>query len=132
MAGTRTSEKVSNPLCRGCPSLCCRGLVIPVDKPRTPDDIEELKWHVQYDTVSVFIRSYRWYLLIKGRCGYLSKDNLCTVYERRPARCRRLNPPECERYDDFYDVLIETPEELEDYLSRKRPRSQKNRPGSRS
>lgn len=127
MARNKRSRAVSNPSCQGCPSLCCRDLVLPIDKPKTPDDVEELKWHVQYDTVSVFVRTHRWYLLIEGRCQYLSGDSLCRIYDRRPARCRRHNPPGCERFADFYDVLIESPEELEEYLGRERSRTRKRR-----
>ena len=55
--------------CQDCPALCCHDLVVPIDKPRTADDIEELKWELQYDTIRVFVRSHRWYRLIAGRCS---------------------------------------------------------------
>lgn len=131
MGATKRPKIVTKPECGNCPSLCCRDMVLPIEKPKTREDVEELKWQIQYDTISVFVRSYRWYLLIKGKCMYLSRDNLCKIYERRPDKCRRLSPPDCERYGDFYDVLIKTPEELEDYLGRKLPRSRKSRAGRR-
>ena len=105
---------------------------MPIDKPKTPEEVEELKWHVQYGTVSVFIRSYRWYLLVEGRCQYLSRNNLCKIYDRRPDRCRRHNPPDCEQFADFYDVMIATPEELTDHLDRERSRARKRRAAGRS
>ena len=115
-------RKRTLPECEGCPALCCHDLVMPIEKPKTRDDIDELKWKLQYDTVRVFIRNYRWYLLIKGRCIYLDKDNFCTIYDRRPKRCREHKPPDCERYGPFYDVMISTPEELEEYLNGHRKR----------
>ncbi len=85
-------------------------------KPRTKTEIEEVKWYLHFDTVSVFIRNYRWYLLIEGNCIYLDEHNLCTIYDKRPERCRRLPSANCEMTGEFYDVMMHTPEELEDYL----------------
>ena len=85
-------------------------------RPRTRDDIDDLKWHLHYDTVNVCIRNHRWYIMVKGRCIYLSRTNLCKIYESRPEKCRRHNPPDCERFGSWYETLISTPEELENYL----------------
>jgi len=122
MARRKRSEIVTKPECSGCPALCCKGLVMPIDRPRTAAAVEELKWHIQYDTVRIFILNRRWHLLVEGRCQYLAKDNLCRIYERRPERCRRHNPPDCERFGAFYDVLISTPEELDEHVARERRR----------
>ncbi len=89
-----------------------------ITKPRTRDDIDELKWELQYDTVRVFIRNYRWHRIIQGRCMYLDEHNFCTIYDRRPKRCREHNPPDCEHYGEFYDVMISTPEELDEHLGK--------------
>ena len=104
--------------CATCGAKCCHDLVMPIDKPRTADDVAELKWELQYDTVRVYIRSHRWYRIIAGRCIYLDRNNRCTIYERRPRRCREIRPPDCEHFDDFYDVMIATPEELDSHLAR--------------
>lgn len=108
--------------CRDCPALCCHELVEPIDKPRTAEDISELKWELQYDTINVFIRSHRWYRIIAGRCMYLDRNNRCKIYERRPKRCRDMKPPACERFGEYYEVMITTPEELDEHLSRTRRR----------
>ena len=125
--GPRAASRRSNPACEGCPALCCHDLVMPILKPRTRDDVEELKWKLQYDTVSVFIANRRWSLQVKGRCIYLTDENLCSIYERRPDRCRRHSPSECERYGSYYDVRISTPEELEAHLAREKRARQKAR-----
>lgn len=116
-----------NPKCRGCPSLCCHDLVMPITRPRDREDEEELRWQVQYDTVHIFIANYRWHLLVKARCQYLDGNGWCTRYEDRPDKCRRHNPPDCERYGSFYDVMIDTPEELDAYLAKERKRRAKRR-----
>ena len=103
--------------CRHCGAKCCHDLVMPIHKPRTADDIFELRWELQYDTVRVFIRSHRWYRIIHARCQYLDDQDRCTIYDKRPNRCRQMRPPECEHYGDFWEVLIKTPDELDAHLA---------------
>lgn len=136
MAGKRensknpgNSEDRSNSLCNGCPAICCTNLAMPVDKPRNAEDREDLKWHLHYDTVRVIVRNRRWYLLVEGKCIYLDGNNLCTIYSNRPDKCRRHNPPSCEYYAGYYDVILNTPEDLERYFEEER---KKKRSGKKS
>jgi Fe-S-cluster containining protein len=123
----RNLEDLKQEGCRGCPSLCCRDLCMRILKPETEQEIAELRWQVRFDTVRIFITSNRWHLLIDGRCMYLQDDNLCAIYEDRPDKCRRHNAPDCERYGEFWDELIETPEELDAWFERERKRRAKRR-----
>jgi Fe-S-cluster containining protein len=75
---------------------------------------------LQFDTVRVYLRNKRWYMLVNGRCIYLGRDNKCKIYDRRPERCRRHNPPGCERFGRYYDVMLNTPEDLENYLGKEK------------
>ena len=118
-------KKKQDAVCIKCPAPCCKDLVIPTNKPRTKDEIEELKWHLHFDTVRIAIRSYRWYLTIKGRCIYLGKNNLCRNYENRPKKCKDHMPPDCEKYGKWYDLFLNTPEELEEYLQNGKGKKQK-------
>ena len=115
----RKTKSDTAEICLKCPATCCKDLAIKILKPRTKAEIEELKWHLHYDTVRVAIRHLRWYLVIKGRCIYLSRNNMCQIYDRRPEKCRKHMPPECERFGEWYDVMLETPDDLEEYLTRK-------------
>lgn len=129
------SQKTSgraNPGCNGCPALCCHDLAVVIEKPRRKCDIEHYKWHLHYDTVSLAIRNKRWYLLVKGRCIYLDDDNLCTIYDRRPRKCRDHNPPECERYGCWYQTRLDTPEELEAYLAREKRKKERRKKRNRA
>lgn len=103
--------------CAGCPAYCCHDLAMLIGRPYNKTDRMQIEWYLHFDTVSVFIRHHRWYLLIKGKCIYLGKDYKCTIYKDRSNRCRRHDPNECERYGNYYDTLINTPEELREYLS---------------
>lgn len=123
--------------CAGCSAICCRNLAVEITMPRTRSEIDALKWQLHFDTVKVFIRSRRWHQLVEGACRYLTKDNLCSIYERRPDVCREHNPPDCERHGKFYDVMISDPDELEAYfkrikLRRKRRAAQKARQAAAS
>jgi Fe-S-cluster containining protein len=108
--------------CSDCPALCRNDLTVTILKPDTNKEIEDLMWHLNYDTVAVYIRNRRWHLLIKGRCQYLDKRNLCTIYDKRFDTCRKHRPPHCERYDDWYDTIFLTPFELKEYLDAERSR----------
>ena len=118
----RESAKTTVPVCETCGAKCCHDLVVPVRKPKTPGDVEDLKWHLMYESVHLFIRSHRWYLLFRTRCMYLDADNRCTIYERRPRRCRDMKPPDCEHFGDFYETIIRTPQELDAHLARAKRR----------
>ncbi len=109
-------KKTSKRECASCPALCCEGLTIDISRPKTKDDVEVLKWKLQYEPVGVYILNKRWHLFVEGKCGYLGENDLCTKYEERSEICRRHNPPDCERFVDWYDVFFETPEDLEEYL----------------
>ncbi len=108
-------QQKKNP-CEGCDARCCHDLAMMIIKPRTRADIDQVSWYLHFDTVQIFIRNHRWYLLIKGRCIYLTQDNRCGIYDRRSERCRRHSPDTCERYTPYYDTLLTTPEELRSYL----------------
>lgn len=122
----RKKENTTLGDCSDCPALCCHDLSVTILKPTTKKEIEDLMWHLNYDTVGVYIRNRRWHLIIKGRCQYLDDRNMCNIYDRRFDTCRKHMPPYCERYDDWYDVLFTTPFELEDYLEAEKKRWRNN------
>ncbi len=118
MPDNRKRKTVSG--CDGCPGMCCHDMVMPILKPRTIEDVEELKWQVQYDTVRVFIANKRWHLIVAGRCQYLDDENWCMRYDTRPDKCRDHNPPDCEFYDSYFEVMLETPEDVQAYFDKEK------------
>ncbi len=88
-----------------------------------------MKWYLHFDTVNIFIRNHRWFILILGsRCMYLNDKNLCDKYDERMDVCREHNPPECEMFGDFYDVMMTVPEDLDAYLNKsKKKKTRKNK-----
>ncbi len=112
----KLSKAEKEAICMKCPALCCHDLAMAIKRPSTSDEIQELKWRLHFENMDIIIRKHRWYHLIRGKCMYLGDDNLCTIYEQRSETCRAHNPPDCERFAHFYDHIIRTPEELDDYL----------------
>jgi hypothetical protein len=47
------------------------------------------------------------------------------MYDQRPDRCRRHPSDECEMTGEYYDVMLNTPEDLEEYLSRKKKKKKR-------
>jgi len=125
---TKSKKSTKEHVCLRCPSTCCHDLALLVPRPRTKADVEHLKWHLHYDTVHVAVRNHRWYVVVKGRCMYLDENDLCTIYERRPRRCRDHKPPHCERYGAWYHTLLTTPEELDAHLAKEKRRRARCRP----
>lgn len=117
--------KTTKQSCDECTAICCKNLAMEIGKPTDKKEVEDLKWQLQFDTVQVYIKSNRWYQLVEGRCIHLSEDERCNIYEKRPLKCRRHNPPNCELYDKFYDVMLSTPDDLDNYISEKKKAKRK-------
>jgi Fe-S-cluster containining protein len=122
------AKKRKDQVCMKCKAPCCQNLAIAVTKPRRIHEKELLKWYLHYDTVQIYIRNRRWYLLITGTCIYLSKKNLCTIYDKRPQICRAHRPDGCEITGQWYDTLLSSPRDLETFLKRGKLKRARRRP----
>ncbi|MHC4661072.1 MAG: YkgJ family cysteine cluster protein [Planctomycetota bacterium] len=107
---------VSKDECLDCDGLCCSDLAIMITKPRTSTEKNNIKWYLHYDKVEIYIRHNMWYIVVKSKCMYLGRNNMCSKYRERSNRCRRHNPPDCEKFGSWYDKKFTTPEEFEEYL----------------
>jgi len=95
--------------------MCCRHLIMTIVKPESKKDLDSLKWQLHFEAVKIFIEADKWHLMIDSKCRYLGDYERCNQYARRPKICRRHNPPRCEFFGAIYDVIFNTPEELEQY-----------------
>lgn len=82
--------------CRKCESKCCRYFALQIDTPRTKQDFENIRWFLAHKDIEVYVEKRKWYLEIKNKCRYLTKNNLCGIYEKRPLICREHAPSSCE------------------------------------
>jgi Fe-S-cluster containining protein len=129
---------IVDPKCASCTALCCRYIALEIDRPRTERDFEDLRWYLLHEKISIFVDGKTWFLNVETRCKALGADNLCTIYETRPAICREYKNDFCDKDGGEFDLLFETPEELMAYKAkmerqrrrkaRKRTESKKARP----
>ncbi len=108
--------------CEDCPALCCCDLEEDILRPTTSEEVDNLKWELYFENTKIFIRNKRWYQLTLGRCMYLDKNNLCTIYDQRPQTCRDHKPPDCEFYGNIYDTMFETPDDLQKFIDKEKKR----------
>ena len=99
-------DNIVSKYCEKCTGICCKNLAVEIGRPENKSEVEALKWQLHFDTVKVYIHNKRWHMLIDGECLYLSKNNKCTIYSNRPNRCRAYNPPNCEFFGKFYNIMM--------------------------
>ncbi len=108
-------------LCEHCAAACCRYLALPLDKPTSARDHDDIRWYLMHEDVSVFVEEGDWYIQYQTTCKNLGADNICTVYETRPEICREYKSDGCDysggTYD--YDHLFTHPKQIEEYYHNK-------------
>jgi uncharacterized protein len=103
-------------LCNYCTAKCCRYFALPIETPKTWHDFGFVRWFLLHDRASVFKDGADWFLLVHTPCKHLRDDNLCGIYDTRPAICRDYTTKDCEYEDSWvYDHYWETAEQVEEY-----------------
>ena len=99
---------MSSCLCDQCAALCCRYFALPIDNPDCKRDYDNIRWYLLHQNVVIFVESKQWYIGILNRCKQLRDDNLCGIYETRPAICRSYTTDNCDYHagDYGYDQLF--------------------------
>jgi len=112
---TKTLEIVGSVLCEHCAGACCRYVALPIDKPRTLRDYDDIRWYVMHEGFSVFVEDGDWYVQVQARCKNLQADNLCRIYETRPRICREYQGGDCDygggeyNYDLVFNFVLHDP-----------------------
>jgi Fe-S-cluster containining protein len=124
------SEKV---LCSRCNGLCCRYFALPVDKPKTEADYDDIRWFLAHKGISVFVEDGDWYVNVKNKCRHLcDTKNKCRIYEKRPRICRRYNVKDCDLTEGDYDYKLHFTDDkqMEEYIKVKfrNNRTEKRKP----
>lgn len=83
-------------LCEHCAAACCRYLALPIDKPTTRRDYDDMRWYLMHEGVTIFVEEGDWYIQYATRCKSLGADNLCQVYDSRPELCREYEAKDCD------------------------------------
>ena len=111
-------------LCRKCAGLCCRYVALPLEKPTTKSDFDDIRWYLAHEAISVFVEDDDWYINFASRCKFLDKDHRCDIYEHRPRICRSYKDENCDFHsgDYGYQLHFTCLEELDEYLAQKAKR----------
>ena len=105
-------------LCDFCTAKCCKYFALPIDRPRTRQDYDYIRWYLLHDRASVFVEDGTWFLLVHTECKHLQQDNRCGIYSTRPQICREYSTHDCEFDDGYtYDSYFEMPEQVEEYMA---------------
>lgn len=108
-------------LCEHCLAACCRYIALPLDKPTSAKDYDDIRWYLMHQGISVFVEEGDWYIQFQTRCKNLGADNRCGIYESRPEICRDYEPGECDYAGGTYDYenLFTHPQQIDDYYFQK-------------
>lgn len=115
-------------LCEHCTAACCRYLALPLDKPRTERDFDDIRWYLMHQGISVFVEDGDWYIQFRTTCKNLGADNRCMIYDVRPEICREYEPGDCDYSggDYGYEHLFTHPRQVEEYYENKTGRRLKS------
>ncbi len=124
-------------LCEHCTAVCCGYVALPVDKPKTPSDFDDIRWYLLHEGISVFVEDGDWYICISARCRKVTADSRCGIYADRPRVCRKYSEDECDYHSGDYgwEQHFTCPEHLAAYVverfSKKNGKGGKQRPAAR-
>jgi len=123
--------------CEHCTGQCCKYLALPLDKPRTARDFDDMRWYLMHEGVTIFVEDGDWYIQYATRCRNLTPANLCGIHQTRPKICRQYQAGECDYAGGSYqyDHLFTQVDQIEAYareaLKKKRRRERASRNGRR-
>ena len=82
--------------CDNCKAKCCKYIAVEIDTPETEDDFENIKWYLYHDNVIVYQDwEDSWLVEFRTPCKYLSEENKCQVYDKRPKICKDHDIQNC-------------------------------------
>ncbi len=113
-------DAAPNDQCLRCGAKCCKYLALPIDKPKSRKDFDDVRWYLLHEGVSIFVEDGDWYIQLDNHCKALTPDGLCAVYDDRPRICRKYKDEDCEFAvpDGEHELLLQTPEECLAYAEK--------------
>ena len=108
-------------VCEHCAAACCRYLALPLDRPSSARDYDDIRWYLMHEGVTVFVEDGDWFVQYPARCKNVGADNLCLIYDTRPGICGAYEPDACDYTggEYGYDHLFTHPKQVEEYYFKK-------------
>jgi uncharacterized protein len=111
--------------CRKCDAYCCKHVAVHLEKPKSKQDYDHIRWYLLHENVWVSIDLQGdWILEFRSPCKEITKDFKCGDYENRPSICRAYPSEDelCERQTTAlsYIHLFTNVTEFEKYLDSKK------------
>jgi Fe-S-cluster containining protein len=105
---------MGNVLCEHCTAECCRYLALPLEKPDTRRDFDDMRWYLMHEGIIIFVEDGDWYVQFRTTCKNLQADFRCGVYETRPSICREYKADGCDYIggDYGYKEIFTEPEQI--------------------
>jgi len=111
-----------------CKARCCRYITIKIPAPKVKADFDEISWFLAHRDISVYVESRFWHVEVRNRCKYLTRSNLCSIYENRPDVCRNYDVEACEYpARPKHTLQFDTKEDFDVWWARKRQRERRRR-----
>ena len=106
-----------------CAGGCCKYYSLPLETPRSDRDFDDMRWYLMHGDTHVYKYEGDWYLLVQRECRHLLPNNLCGIYDTRPAICREYDPTDCEFTGDVdYEAYFTNDADLEAWLVERKAR----------
>ena len=108
-------------LCEHCTAVCCKYVALPLERPTTARDFDDIRWYLMHENMTVFVEDGDWYVQFATTCRGLEPDNRCGIYETRPQICREYEAGGCdyEGGSHDYEHLFTRPEHIEKYVAKR-------------
>ncbi|UCG16888.1 MAG: YkgJ family cysteine cluster protein [Phycisphaerales bacterium] len=115
--------------CEHCTAACCHYIALPIDRPESRRDFDDIRWYLMHKGITVFVEDDDWYVQIPAKCGGLLPDNRCRVYETRPKICREYKAGDCDYAGGSYgyDELFQCEEDILAYVKQRQANKNGNK-----
>jgi Fe-S-cluster containining protein len=106
--------------CADCNAECCQYITVEIDKPKTKQDFDRIRWWLAHWNIWVYAhKNEQWYLRFFTRCKYLTPENWCWIYERRPLTCWNYDcNPEEQDPENKIELIFKSVADIETYAER--------------
>ena len=92
-----SEDELNKKLCGRC-TKCCEYVNIPLGKPSTEEEFDNILWYLIHKNVYVWVgKNNRWFVRFNTPCKPLKKGR-CREYSTRPMLCREYSQKLCENY----------------------------------